>query len=170
MYVRWIGALLIFASCGSVGFLKSGQFRTEERYIRDFIRILDHMTCELEYHLSPLPQICESACKMTFGCLQEIFHRLSLALEEQTASNVECCMHDVILQVQSVPNTLQDLLLVFAKSLGRYDLDGQLLQISAVREDARFLMDKIRSEGKERIRNYQTLGICAGLGLAILLL
>ena len=169
MSVRWIGAMLVFLSCGSVGFLKAAQFRTDERYIRDFVRILDHMTCELEYRLSPLPQLCESASQMTFGCLQEIFRNFSLSLEQQTASNAESCMHKVLQQVQNVPETLHDQLLVFSKSLGAYDLDGQLMQITAVREDARLLLDKIRSEGKERIRNYQTLGICAGLGLAILL-
>ena len=162
--------MLVFLSCGSVGFLKAAQFRTEERYIQDFIRILDHMTCELEYHLSPLPQISESASKLSFGCLLDIFHRLSLALEQQTAFCAGNCMEEVLRQVHNVPDALHELLLTFSKSLGAYDLDGQLLQIAAVREDAVFLLDKLRMEGKERTRNYQTLGICAGLGLAILLL
>lgn len=170
MSVRWIGAILIFLSCGSVGFIKAAQFRTEERYIRDLIRILDHMTCELEYHLSPLPQICESASKLTFGYLQETFYQLSVALEQQTASNAGNCMNDILQQVNNMPKSLHEQLLVFSRSLGCYDLDGQLQQISAVREDSLFLLKKIRSEGKERTRNYQTLGICAGLGLAILLL
>jgi hypothetical protein len=72
--------------------------------------------------------------------------------------------------VHDIPQRLRRILDIFSESLGCYDLDGQLLQIAAVRQESILLLEQMQTEGKERIRNDQTLGICAGAGLAILFL
>ena len=170
MIVRWFGAILVFLSCSGIGFIKAARYRKELRYLSDFVRILDFMTCELEYRLSPLPHICKSAAEMTQGSLQKVFSLLAQELESQVSPNARICLQIVMNHVHDIPQRLQRILDIFSESLGCYDLDGQLLQIAAVRQESILLLEQMQTEGKERIRNDQTLGICAGAGLAILFL
>ena len=165
---KWIGAILIFLSCASVGYIKAALYRNQERYLADFVRILDFMTCELEYRLSPLPQICKDASEMTSGCLEKVFSLLSKELESQISPNARYCLQICLRNVNDIPDKLRKLLEIFSESIGCFDLDGQLLQIAAVRKVCSAELERTQSEGKDRIRNYQTLGLCAGAGLAIL--
>jgi len=54
--------------------------------------------------------------------------------------------------------------------LGRFDLPGQLEGIQAVRKRCEESLESIRKNRNERLRSYQTLGVCAGAALAIILI
>ena len=56
------------------------------------------------------------------------------------------------------------------RSLGRFDLDGQLREIEFLKENVSSAFSKLTTEQDARLRSYQTLGLCAGAALAILLL
>ena len=57
MILKWIGVALVVAGCGSVGFKISANHRKEEKALRQLIGILDYMECELQYRLTPLPEL-----------------------------------------------------------------------------------------------------------------
>jgi hypothetical protein len=52
--------------------------------------------------------------------------------------------------------------------MGRFDLEGQLNGLEAVRTRCRDWLDELISGREVRLRNYQTLGLCAGAALVIL--
>ena len=126
------------------------------------------MTCELEYRLTPLPQICVGAADMTYGILQKVFRLLARELEAQVSPNARCCLQIVLQEIPDIPAKLKVLLLDFSDTLGCYALDGQVLQLNRVKQESVRLQNKMREESNECIRRYQTLGVCAGIGLAIL--
>ena len=66
--------------------------------------------------------------------------------------------------------TLKELLLELGRGLGSFDLNGQLRGIEAVRRQAIEALQESVNDRDVRIRSYQTLGLCAGAALAILLL
>ena len=53
-------------------------------------------------------------------------------------------------------------------SLGRFDLTGQLNGLEQVRSHCRRELEALAGNRDQRVRGYQTLGICAGAALAIL--
>ena len=55
MSFKWIGALMVVAGCGGVGFTMAAAYIREEWALRSLIGALDYMTCELQYRLTPLP-------------------------------------------------------------------------------------------------------------------
>jgi hypothetical protein len=65
---------------------------------------------------------------------------------------------------------LKKLLLDLGRTLGHFDLDGQIQGIEAVRQEAVASLDKLTKDKEARLRSYQTLGLCAGAALAILLM
>ena len=54
-------------------------------------------------------------------------------------------------------------------SLGTFDAEGQIKSLEAVRTEALALKEQQSHNLNERLRSYQTLALCAGAALAILL-
>lgn len=170
MPLNWLGALLVFISCGSIGVIMASAYRREAKYLSDFVKVLDYMLCELEYRLTPLPRIFKDASSITFGTLQKVLMQMAYELESQISPNACCCMRASLQTVPDIPVKLKKTLLDFAQTLGCFELDGQLLQLRSIREITAAQLKYMQVEEQERTRRYQTLGFCAGAGLAILLL
>ncbi len=170
MSLRYIGAILIFISCGAVGFIMAANYRREERCLSRMVQILDHMQCELEYRLTPLPQLCTLVSQQETGCLHKVFASLVQELESQIAPDVATCMQAALSGIKDIPTATRQTLTALGSCLGKYDLSGQINEIKSVKQNAQSILDKIRSHQDLRLRSYQTLGLCIGAGLAILLL
>jgi len=170
MTLRYIGAIIVFASCGAFGFLKAANCRREERVMTELTRLLDLMQCELEYRLTPLPQICADLAKEATGCLQKVFIALTQELEGQIAPNAAACMQAALSAVRDLPPVVQNALMSLGNSFGKFDLAGQMNEISAVKQHCTAHLQQLRDHQDVRLRSYQTLGLCVGAGLAILFL
>lgn len=170
MSVRYIGAIFIFTSCTAFGFLMAANYRREERCLAELLRLLDTMQSELEYRLAPLPMICETIAQEAAGCLKKVFLALSKELENQVAPDVSTCMQAALFSVRDLPAIPKRLLSDLGNSLGKYDLQGQMNEISAVKQQCVIALEQMRTNLDVRLRSYQTLGLCLGAGLAILFL
>lgn len=170
MPIKYIGAVLVFLSSGAFGFVLAANCRKEERHLSELTRLLENMQNELEYRLTPLPQICTSLASDASGVLKKVFAQLSRELDDQIAPDAATCMQAAILSVKELPNSIKNVLLALGNSLGRYDLEGQMREISAVKQQCDAKIAHMRDNLDVRLRSYQTLGLCAGAGLAILFL
>jgi stage III sporulation protein AB len=170
MSVKYIGAVLIFASCGTFGFLKAANYRREERCLAELVRLLDLMECELEYRMTPLPQICANAAQEATGCLQKVFSVLSQELENQIAPDAATCMQVALATVKDAPPEVCRALSTLGNTFGKFDLQGQMNEFSAVKQQCLTRLKEMQENQDTRLRSYQTLGLCVGAGLAILFL
>ena len=124
MTFKIIGVMLIVIGCGGFGFRIANNHRMEEKNIRQLIGIIDFMKCELQYRLTPLPELC-SLVSMEYGAFfQKIFHQLTLELHNQISPNVEKCMAASLQKVDVISPKIRNCLLMLGKSLGRFDLDA----------------------------------------------
>ena len=64
MYIKLTGAILIIAGCGGYGIMLSRAHRKEVNALHELVLVLDRMLCELEYRMTPLPELCR------FGALK----------------------------------------------------------------------------------------------------
>lgn len=167
---KWIGALLIIAGCGGFGFSLAAAHRREENTLRKLISALDLMECELQYRLTPLPDLCRMAGQETTGCIREIFLRLSAELDAQIAPDVERCMTAALSGAPDLPKHSYNAFVTLGATLGRFDLSGQLKGLEQVRAECRRQLEVLSTNREPRLRSYQTLGLCAGAALAILLI
>ena len=148
----------------------AANYRKEERYLSEWIRTLENMECELEYRLTALPQMCRNAARDAFGSIGKVLQTLADELDSQVSPDAACCMQIALSSVSDIPQRIQKAMLELGTSLGRYDLDGQLKEIAAVKRSCIADLDEMRCNRDKCVRSYQTLGLCAGAGLAILLL
>lgn len=165
---KLIGAVLVICGCGGLGFSIAAASKREEATLRQLIGALDYMECELQYHLTPLPDLCRQAARETKGTIQLILKALTHELESQVAPDVESCMRAALMSCPEAPKRTKQAFEIMGTSLGRFDIDGQIKGLEAVRGFCRRELEGLSRNRDSRLRSYQTLGLCAGAALAIL--
>ena len=169
MTYKWCGAVLIIASCGGYGFSMANAYQKREQILKQLIQSLQFMENELRYRLTPLPDLCRASGDNLSGVLARVFHILASELNRQTESDAGSCMEKAICKSPTLPSEVKQHLMHLGSFLGRYDLPGQLEGLRSVRADCEEELHLIQMDKQLRMRNYQTLGICAGAALAIFL-
>lgn len=168
MNIKLFGAILIIAACGGFGFKLVSSYKYEERTLRQLTGALDFMSCELQYRLTPLPALCRQTAAECKGVLSELFLSLAIELEDQISPDVNRCMLSAIAKLKGLPQQAKDNLELLGRSLGRFDLDGQLKGLEAVRQSCRGCIENMNQNKDIRLRGYQTLALCTGAALVIL--
>ena len=90
--MRWIGAAFILISCGGLGFSIAYNYRQRERLLQQLLNALEMMSSELEYRLTPLPELSRKAAKVCGGVLRDVFLNLARELEWQSEPDAGGCM------------------------------------------------------------------------------
>ena len=170
MMMKWIGAAFILISCGCFGIILASSHKKEVICLKKLIASLDFMECELQFRMLALPDLCRKTAGETDGILRQVFVSLANELEEQISPDVRRCMHCALVNIHSIPQHTLECLKILGDSLGRFDLDGQLKGLEFVRSECRLKLNKLLSNADVRIRSYQTIGLCAGAALVILLM
>lgn len=169
MNFKWIGAVFIICGCGFAGFSMSAAYRREERELHHLLGTLDYIACELQYRATALPELCRQAASERTGCVGRIFDNLAKELDTQAAPDVQSCLAAAAASAGELPGRIRKAVCILGSSLGRFDLQGQLQGIEAVRSYCRTELETMAAGRDSRLRSYQTLGLCAGAALAILL-
>lgn len=168
MNIKIIGAIFVILGCGGFGWKLSAMHKREVRILREFISLLDFMECELQYRLTPLPDLFRQAAQESKSILSTVFLSVTRELEDQVLPNAECCVNAVLAKTKNLPDTLKNAFTSLGSSLGRFDIEGQLKGLETVRQECRRTLGALTQNESVRLRSYQTLGLCAGAALAIL--
>ena len=158
----------MISGCAGFGFSLAAEHKRREGRLFQLIRALERMECELQYMLTPLPELCRSAADASSGIIRRVFLAYAGELEERTMPDAASCMQAVVSDSGIPSQLLRYLLVQLGLSLGRFDLQGQLRGLEAVRRQCEMELERLSQGRNERLRCYKTLGICAGLALAIL--
>jgi stage III sporulation protein AB len=166
--LKIIGIFLVIISCGGMGFKIASNHRLEENTLRQIIEILDYMECELKYRLTPLPDLCRKV-SIEFNNIPGIlFSDLAIEMDKQISANISQCLNTVLDKARSISPIAKEEFSLLGRSIGKFDLEGQLKGLEAVRQDCKRNLSYLSSNRENRLRSYQTLGLCAGAALAIL--
>ena len=168
--IKWIGASFIILACGGFSFMLASSYRKEERTLKSLIYALDYMMCELQFRMSALPDLCRQTARECDGVLRQVFSQLAIELEEQISPDVSRCMSTVLAKKMDIPLQTRAALELLGHNLGRFDMNGQLKGLENVRQECRVKLNKLVGSKENHLRSYQTLGLCAGAALVILLM
>ena len=170
MTLRLIGSVLVILGCGGFGFAMASSYHREVKCLRQFVRILEYLMCELQYRQTPLPQLCRQAAMETDNILHKVFLAFADELDMQLSADAEICMKAAVSRCADIPQLTKSFLLLLGHSLGRFDLNGQLQDLEQLRQECGQKLARFEANKAARVRTYQTLGLCAGAALAILLI
>lgn len=161
---------MIMIGCGGIGFIVVATHRYQEKSLRQLLRALEHMECELQYRMPPLPELCDSASKVCAGCVGNILRQLSMELNAQVTPDAGACMYAAMGKCVNIPDCLHQCMVRLGDSLGRFDLAGQLQGIGSVMRYTQYELEQLCRNKDVRLRSYQALGLCAGAALVVLFL
>ena len=162
------GAVLIILGCGFFGFTVTAQVKREENALRQLIGTLDYMQCELQFRMTPLPDLCRLASQEQRNRIGSFFLYLAEELETRISPDVTGCVHSALSPVVDLPERCVKALEILGMSMGRFDVKGQIQGLEAVRSYCRGELENMAVNRDARLRSYQTLGLCTGAALAIL--
>lgn len=143
-------------------------YRRREKLLRQLIRALQVMECELRYRLTPLPELTRLAARETGGALRDVLQLFARELDWQLSPDANSCMKAALRRTRDLPGSLRRLMLQLGRMLGRFDLSGQLQGLESVQAACQLELEALGKDRDIRLRSYQTLGFCAGAALAIL--
>lgn len=169
MTLQWIGAAMVIGGCGGFGLTLAAGERREIQMLRQLMAVLEEMEWELQYRLTPLAGLCRTGAKAAKGRLQRIFLDLAKQLEGRDQAYVSGCMNGLLAQQKNLPRSVRRLLTGLGNCLGRFDFSGQLQGLQTVKAGCARELERLERNRDTRLRSYQTLGLCAGAALAILL-
>ena len=170
MTSKIVGAVFILLGCGTIGMLAAVYKVREEHSLRELTSVLDYMICDLQYRMTPLPDLCRCTAMQTKGRIQDFFMALNQELENQIAPDVNCCVHAALEQTSDIPYSTRDALSQMGQTLGRFDIEGQIRSLEGIKAYGLKKLEVLESNRDVRLRSYKTLGLCAGAALAILFL
>lgn len=168
MPFRIIGALLVIGGCSAAGFLFALNSKKETQTLKSIIELLEYWKNELSFHLTPLPELCIQAAARDQTILGKLMGTIANELERQISSDVETCILAALQRFPDFPPLSKQILETLGRSLGKFDLEGQINGIDSVLKEANRLYEQHLNLQDVRLRNYKTLGICAGVAIAIL--
>jgi len=168
MTLKLIGAVLIVLSCSGFGFYIAATHKKEVYCLQKLVTIIEFIEWELEYRLTPLPQICNSISRKRMLCFPIVFQNLADELTYQISPDVATCMRSVLSAQKDIPRFTYQYLEILGDSLGEYNVEGQLKSLAQLRLLINKKLDELTENQTQRLRCYQTLGVCAGAALTIL--
>jgi len=169
MNYKIVGAICVIVGCGSCGFIITAQYLARIRLLQNLMKALVYMECELQYRCTPLPQLCRQAGKRNQGKIQQVLMLLADEMDAQVSPNVEMCMYAALAQSGLPDSAVSGILTELGKNLGRFDMTGQLRGLQYVRNLCSENLEQLQHCKESRLRSYQTLGLCAGAAIVILL-
>ena len=168
MTLKILGAVFVILGCGGFGFSIYRNHKKEVKALEQLIKALDYMENELNYQLTPLPQLCKDISAVCTGVVRRFFLALSEELDKQITPDVKSCTQVALERLDDIPSQGKCFFLDLGTCLGQFDVGGQTNAICAIKSNCKKTLQYISTSQEERLRNYQTLGLCAGAALVIL--
>lgn len=168
MTCKWIGAAFIIAGCGGFGFSIAAAAKKERRLLHQLILALGVMEAELEYRMTPLPNLMAIAAQDCDEILRELFRKFSAELSRQIHPNASSCMRIILQKYPELSGRMRRHLRHLGSCLGQFNLPGQIQGLHSVRDACEKDLILLDRNQDIRIRSYQTLSLCAGTALVIL--
>lgn len=167
--MKLLGSILVVIACAYVGFSRAAGILAEEKQLQQLVFALEFMEQELSFRMPPLQELCLAACDSCTGPVQNVLRSLGQALSLQAQPDAALCMAEA-LETQHLAGSAKRNMNLLGVSLGRFDLQGQLSGLAAVKELTQRDILSLQEGKHERIRSCRTLALCAGAALVILLI
>lgn len=169
--IRWLGAVMILCASSAVGIRMAGEVRKSLKLYQSLIAGLRQMESEIAYRSLPLGELLASQSEQFPPPLKEVFADASRRIGLSPGVPFGIHMRRAVQTVSDrLPSAMAEILCDLSDQMGREDPAAQTAALEAAADRANRELEEIRRGKKERCRNYETIGVCAGLALAVILI
>ncbi|MBQ3251847.1 MAG: stage III sporulation protein AB [Oscillospiraceae bacterium] len=170
MTIKLFGAILIVLSSWGIGLTIVTAHRKKVSSLNDLLTAIRYMKSELRYRCTPLPALCKASAGASHGYISGFLQLLSDELEAQVCPDTKLCAIQALTHIKEIPNPTAAMIMTLADTLGMFDLSGQLDGLDMLETQIEQALHQLTQQQDVRLRSYQTLSLCAGAALVILLI
>lgn len=169
--IKLLGAALVVGSTAAFGFGQANRIGRQRCQLRTLMGKLQDMKGEIAYRMTPLPELLCQLGREGTGPVDGFFRTFGRLLLGERPISVPAAAGKALRSTKglALPEDAVQELLGLSLSLGRYDLDGQLSALARCLTRMERLLEELEAGRAARCRSYCTLGLCAGLALAVML-
>ncbi len=170
--IRLLGAGLVVLAAAGVGLGCAQAVRRQCAQLEGLLWALDLMQSEMVSRLTPLGELFMKLAACRQQEVAAFFRAAGQALLTPPGCTIPVSFQrgfsgaPELRPGQEAVQALYDL----AMQLGRFELEAQLAAIEAAKRRITDGYLQLSAQRRERCRSYGTLGLCAGLALAVILL
>jgi len=166
--LRLVGALCVVLGASGAGLSMALGAQRALRQTRQLGAALEQMKNEIAYRRTPLPELMRLLEVSYPGPLGALFGEIAAQLALRQEASVYAIVRKALSGAPLVGAQVRQVLLELSPGLGQYGVQGQLYALELAAGRARELTAALEAGQKGRLRSYSTLGVCAGLAVAIL--
>lgn len=159
---------MILCGCGVFGIMSASSYRKEIRTLRSFIDMLHAIECELQYKANKLQNVFEDLADSAISPMSDFCRRLAAEFDSQVQPCVPDCVYAALAKCRNIPKSTESYIIKLGLTLGRFDLNGQLLELCALKKETELTLSKLSAQQDTKAQNMKTLAICAGAAIVIL--
>ena len=91
-------------------------------------------------------------------------------MDQQTSPDVQSLAETVLKCFNDIPESCRSIITQLGKTMGCFNLEGQVTQLQTLQAQCSQLLESKTKDRDKYVRCYETLGICCGAALVIILL
>ena len=170
--MKLLGAMLVAGASCFVGFGFAGAVRSQMRQLEALIGALTTMRSEILYRMTPLDDLLRQLENVPDPAVGKLFSDWRYFLYEGGCATIPHALHQAEEAAASLNLSEQtrQTLDTLANSLGRLDVQGQCGALDLALDQLRMERQALYAGSEKRARSYRTIGACAGLAAAVILL
>lgn len=168
--VRLVGAILVAAGCGWMGFRAAASLGSRVRALEDMADGLRLLEQELELDEPPLPRLMDRLIPRSRGPAQRLFRDCRQALDRLAEEDFSTAWGRLVMERTELGEEGRQTLRQLGDILGRCTGTDQRRGAAAIRRRLEELTARLEEDRRRQGRVYQTLGLSGGGFLVILLL
>ncbi len=173
LITKIIGCVLVILSSAAMGFFFSNEVKSRLEDLKELRKLIILLKGDIRYSNSPLPEAVSAIARRHKGCYSPFFTKVSTRLNELSGLTFQDIWKEAVeKELNDTALTKKDKLQLqqFGENLGYLDKDMQMntleLFLSQLEEEIRELSKTV----KEKAYLYNSLGIMAGIFIAIVML
>jgi len=166
--VKILGISFIALSSAAVGFQMSAMLRKRCALMRELDNLLQLLEQEIVTCGTPLPHAFALLSASTDGIWENVFSGIAKEMDKNRWATPHEAAQIVLNQVHD--RDISEIMLPMMKKMGKYNIEAQTQGIESARRQLRMILQELEQERKMKSKTFQTLGICTGLAVAILLI
>ncbi len=166
--VRLWGMLLLFCGAAGTGLSAAAAVRRTVRQLEQVQYSLEMMRCEIGCGMTPAAKLFAILGEACTGGVGRFYTSLGQAVASGrtiAAGAAENRKH-----LSSLPEGAWQSLQELFASFGRFDQQAQLRLIDLADGQIHSLLQQLSGQKRQRCRCYETLGICTGIALVLLVM
>ncbi len=167
------GCLLIIGACGYFGYFLGNQYNARLQEIRRLRSSLKMLETEIIYLMNPLPEALLRVATKTKGPVNVLYDYSYQQIINSMGSPMEKIWRESITKLakeSSLKKEELDVLDDFGIGLGETDKEEQQKNLQFAQEHLKLIEKNAESDRQRYEKMYKTLGVLAGIALALILI